>query len=167
MRLRLDRQRHRAGTDRGHSRARPRRARPHPHSRAGPRDRDAGSGRGRHRKEATIMKTIHHVFDIAAPAGEVFGALSTGEGLASWWTNEVQADTTVGGSVRFTFADNFNPQMRIEELAAPGTVRWACVGGHDPWLDNRFDFEIEATEAGARLRFWQHYARELSDAASG
>jgi len=113
------------------------------------------------------MKTIHHVFDIAAPQAEVFGALSTGEGLASWWTSEVAADTAAGGSVRFTFGDDFNPVMRIEELAAPGRVRWACVGGHDPWLDNRFDFELEATEAGTRLRFWQHYARELSDDAYG
>jgi len=113
------------------------------------------------------MKTIHHVFDIAAPQAEIFGALSTGEGLASWWTSEVAADTAAGGSVRFTFGDDFNPVMRIEELAAPGRVRWACVGGHDPWLDNRFDFELEATEAGTRLRFWQHYARELSDDAYG
>jgi uncharacterized protein YndB with AHSA1/START domain len=113
------------------------------------------------------MKTIHHVFDIAAPPAEVFGALSTGEGLASWWTSEVQADTTASGSVRFTFSDDFNPQMRIEELSAPGKVRWTCVGGHDPWLDNRFEFELEATEAGTRLRFWQHYARELSDDAYG
>jgi hypothetical protein len=93
--------------------------------------------------------------------------LSTGEGLASWWTSEVAADTVAGGSVRFTFGDDFNPVMRIEELAAPGRVRWACVGGHDPWLDNRFDFELEATGAGTRLRFWQHYARELSDDAYG
>ena len=113
------------------------------------------------------MKTIHHVFDIAAPQAEVFGALSTGEGLASWWTSEVAADTVAGGSVRFTFGDDFNPVMRIEELAAPARVRWACVGGHDPWLDNLFDFELEATEAGTRMRFWQHYARELSDDAYG
>jgi uncharacterized protein YndB with AHSA1/START domain len=113
------------------------------------------------------VKTIHHVFDIGAPQAEVFGALSTGEGLASWWTSEVEADTAVGGHVRFTFSDDFNPEMRIEELASPSRVQWVCVGGHDPWLDNRFDFELTATDTGTRMRFWQHYTRELSDDAYG
>jgi hypothetical protein len=32
------------------------------------------------------VKTIHHVFEIAAPREDVYVALTTSEGLASWWT---------------------------------------------------------------------------------
>ena len=113
------------------------------------------------------MKTIHHVVDIAVLPQPVYAALTTEAGLASWWTTEVKADTDVGGIIDFTFGGDFNPDMRITELSSPTAVRWQCVGGHEPWTDNTFDFELVPTEAGTRLRFWQHYTRELSDDAYG
>lgn len=113
------------------------------------------------------MKTIHHLVDIAAPREDVYAALTTRDGLASWWSTAVETDGEVGGIVDFTFEDGFNPDMRITELTAPETVRWECVGGHEPWADNRFDFELESTATGTRVRFWQHYAQELPDDAYG
>ena len=109
------------------------------------------------------MKTIHHVFEIASPREDVYAALTTSRGLASWWTTQVEAETAVGGIVDFTFGGDFNPDMRITELRPGETVRWRCVAGHEPWTDNDFSFELEPTTAGTRVRFWQQYARELSD----
>jgi hypothetical protein len=38
------------------------------------------------------------------------------------------------------------------------------VAGHDNWADNTFRFELHALDGDrVRLRFWQHYATELSD----
>jgi uncharacterized protein YndB with AHSA1/START domain len=113
------------------------------------------------------VKTIHHVFEIAAPREDVYTALSTSGGLASWWTTLVEAETALHGMVDFTFGGDFNPNMRITELTPGETVRWRCVAGHEPWADNDFSFELEATAAGTRVRFWQHYAQELSDDAYG
>ncbi len=110
------------------------------------------------------MKTIHHVFAIAAPRDDVYSALTTADGLASWWSTRVTATTD---TIEFTFGGDFNPVMRVAEPAAPAAVRWECVGGHEPWAGNEFSFELEDTGAGTRLRFWQHYARELSDDAYG
>ncbi len=112
------------------------------------------------------MKTIHHVFDVAGPRADVYAALTTEAGLASWWSTDVHAPAE-GDSIVFTFRDDFNPRMRIVELTAPQTVRWECAGGHEPWADNTFEFQLEETAAGTRVRFWQHYARELSDDAYG
>jgi hypothetical protein len=46
-------------------------------------------------------------------------------------------------------------------------VGWECVGGHEPWADNTFRFELEEKGTGTIVRFWQNYARELSDDAYG
>jgi uncharacterized protein YndB with AHSA1/START domain len=113
------------------------------------------------------MKTIHHVVEIGVPREQVYDALTTAKGLASWWTTQVKADTSVGGIVDFTFEDGFHPDMRITELTPPSAVRWQCVGGAAEWADNRFDFELVPTDTGTRLRFWQHYAQELADDAYG
>jgi len=115
------------------------------------------------------MKTIHHVLDLAAPPERVFASLTTAEGLAGWWTTDVQAETAVGAVIDFTFDGDFNPDMRITELERPVVVSWECVGGHEPWAANTFRFELEEKVKGEEtlLRFWQHYATELSDDAYG
>jgi uncharacterized protein YndB with AHSA1/START domain len=113
------------------------------------------------------MKTIHHVFDTAAPRDKVFAALTTTEGLSGWWTTIVKAEAAVGAVVQFTFAGDFNPAMQVTALEPPALVCWECVGGHEPWAQNTFRFELEGKAGGTIVRFWQHYARELSDDAYG
>jgi uncharacterized protein YndB with AHSA1/START domain len=109
------------------------------------------------------MRTIHHVVDIAAPKDAVFRALTTGEGLAGWWTTKVAADESVGGTVAFTFMPHFNPVMRITELVPSQLVRWECVDGVELWHGDAFRFELVSHETATRLRFWQEYATELPD----
>jgi uncharacterized protein YndB with AHSA1/START domain len=114
------------------------------------------------------MKTIHHVVETAAPRDQVFSALTTSEGLSGWWSTRVKAEAAVGAVVEFTFAGDFNPRMRVTKLDPPALLGWECVGGHEPWAENTFRFELEGRAGGGTvLRFWQEYARELSDDAYG
>ena len=53
--------------------------------------------------------------------------------------------------------------MQITELEPMRTIGWRCIGGHAPWADNTFRFELVDHDFRTRLRFWQHYARELED----
>lgn len=115
------------------------------------------------------MKTIHHVVDVDADADRVFAALTTEQGLAGWWSTVVSTPPAeVGTVVDFTFVGDFHPDMEVVEIDSPSLLVWRCVGGHEPWDDNTFRFELEAVDDGrTRLRFWQHYARELDDDAYG
>jgi|SRR5919199_3771582 uncharacterized protein YndB with AHSA1/START domain len=115
------------------------------------------------------MKTIHHVVDIGAPRGEVWRAITTTAGLASWWSTVVRAPSgvDVGGVVQFTFAGDFNPQMQIAAMDDSAVLVWRCIGGHAPWADNTFRFELVDHDQGTRLRFWQEYATELDDDSYG
>ena len=116
------------------------------------------------------MRTIHHVLTTTAPPGSVFSALTTAEGLSGWWTTKVAAEPAepaVGAVMEFTFGGDFNPQMRVTELVPGALVAWECVGGHEPWAANTFRFELAGQDGGTLVRFWQYYARELSDDAYG
>jgi uncharacterized protein YndB with AHSA1/START domain len=109
------------------------------------------------------LRTIHHVFSVSARPDRVFGALTSGEGLSGWWTTKVDVERHVGGHVRFTFGGAFNPDMEITMLREPESLEWRCVSSHENWTGNTFRFEPEPEGGSTRVRFWQHYARELAD----
>jgi uncharacterized protein YndB with AHSA1/START domain len=111
------------------------------------------------------MKTILHAFDINGDPEDVRRALTTLEGLSGWWTNDVTGQAEEDGVIHFTFDGDFNPDMRVDESSG-STVRWTCIGGHEPWLDNTFEFELSG-EAPVNFMMRQHYARELTDRAYG
>jgi uncharacterized protein YndB with AHSA1/START domain len=109
------------------------------------------------------VKTILHLVNVAATRETVFKALTSTDGLAAWWTTKVSGDAGVGGLIDFTFAGDFNPDMRVAEIEPPSLVSWRCVGGVEQWADNGFRFELMARNGATTLRFRQDYAAELSD----
>jgi uncharacterized protein YndB with AHSA1/START domain len=110
------------------------------------------------------MQAIHHAFDVAAPPAQVYDALTTTAGLAGWWTTDVKgAAAQVGGVVGFTFRMGFDPAMRVRTLEPGLRVVWEFVDGHPNWQGSTFEFQLEPSAAGTRVRFWQHYGRSLSD----
>ncbi len=113
------------------------------------------------------MKKIIHFLNIKAPAAEVFRALTTSEGLAGWWSTDVEVEPGIGGMIRFRFMADFNPEMEVSDLKEDRLVAWTCRGGHDNWLDNTFSFEIRPSNGVTDLMFVQIYARELGDEVYG
>ena len=112
------------------------------------------------------MKTIHHVIDFDAPAAGIWSAITEQQGLAAWWSTQVDAPApdSPGSRIAFTFAGDFNPVMEVARVEPGKELEWHCVGGHGPWDDNRFEFVLHPLDDGrTRVRFWQHYATELSD----
>ena len=113
------------------------------------------------------MKKIIHHFQIKASPETVFDAIGTQSGLSKWWSKVVEAEETIGGIVKFTFIDVFNPRMKITEYDKPNVISWTCVSGHEPWAENIFKFLIKTDGPDASLHFTQDYARELSDEQYG
>lgn len=113
------------------------------------------------------MRQILHSVQIHASPSNVYDALTTAKGLRGWWTKKVEAEEGVGGVIRFTFAGDFNPQMKQTALEKARRVDWKCVGGHPNWQDNTFRFSLTDRKGETLLMFTQEYARELSDEIYG
>jgi uncharacterized protein YndB with AHSA1/START domain len=111
------------------------------------------------------VKTIHHVVDIDSEPDSIWLALTEQPALAAWWSLVVDAPpAAVGAVTRWTFEPGFNPVMETTALEPEADLSWRCLGGHDPWNDNTFRFQLSALDRGrTRLRFWQEYAVELAD----
>lgn len=112
------------------------------------------------------MNLIHHVFDIQAPPETVFTSITTTDGLSSWWTTMVQADTDERGSLfLFTFRGPFNPRLRIAEIESPSLVRWEGVSGHDAWGRTTLRFQLDRIEGGTMVSFWHQMGADRPDDA--
>lgn len=101
---------------------------------------------------------IHHIY-IAAPAERIYAAITTTDGIKSWWTTDVtMMDSHVGGKAVFGFENHSMLfQMRIEQLDRPSRVRWKCDGGSSPeWIGTTQDFKLEPQADGEVLLKFCH-----------
>jgi uncharacterized protein YndB with AHSA1/START domain len=95
---------------------------------------------------------VHRIgMDKASPE-ELYKAVATRDGLASWWTEDINGESRVGRIVQFRFGKE-GPDFEVLELT-PGTrVRWKCVAGAQEWVDTRIQFDINSQEGETVLRF--------------
>ena len=115
------------------------------------------------------MKSIHHVLDIDSGSSVIWKALTEQPAVAAWWSTRVDSPpAAVGAVTRWTFESGFNPVMETTVLVPETDLSWRCIGGHDPWTDGTFRFQLSLLDDDrTRLRFWQEYAVELDDDAYG
>jgi uncharacterized protein YndB with AHSA1/START domain len=114
------------------------------------------------------MADIIHQIAIRAPQTEVAQAFTTTQGLAGWWTEEVEGDPAQGGDLVFRFRNptgelKGEAQMRVEAATPTGDIRWRCVAGPDEWLDTQITFTLVEAEGKTLLRFGHRAWREATD----
>lgn len=102
------------------------------------------------------MPQILHRVGVRASPAKIYEALTTPEGLASWWTREVRAEPKVGANCAFTFrvkGGSHVTNMIVKELDRGETVAWECVGGPTEWLGTRVTFGLEPDGDRTMVRF--------------
>ncbi|MAB99390.1 MULTISPECIES: SRPBCC domain-containing protein [Pseudomonas] len=106
------------------------------------------------------MATLYHQLMINAPAAKVFQALSTIEGIGSWW------DTPKAGEHEQLAAWLFEPGaghdvliMAVDESVPNSRILWRCVSEHEEsspasaWFGTGIVFELAANADKTMLEF--------------
>ena len=95
--------------------------------------------------------------EIDADAGKIYEALTTKEGLSSFWTSDSIAEPEVGSEARFGFAGAPVPlRMRVDTLEPGREVGWTCLGDFPNWSDTRVTWSLSAGEHAATRVFFRH-----------
>jgi uncharacterized protein YndB with AHSA1/START domain len=104
------------------------------------------------------MADIRHRVGINAPQQQVSAALATKEGLADWWTRDVQGDPAPGGMLRFSFFGSAEPGavMEVTELIPDWRVEWRCVQGPDEWVGTTLTFDLKPGAASEIVLLLTH-----------
>jgi uncharacterized protein YndB with AHSA1/START domain len=111
------------------------------------------------------MVNIIHRIGIRSTPDKVYKALSTIEGVANWWTKEVEGDEQTGGKIKFTFRTKEGDikgqmVMEIKELNAQKNVRWRCVNGPEEWMGTDVMFDLSQQDDQTIIIFGHRNWRE-------
>jgi hypothetical protein len=93
------------------------------------------------------MVDILHRVGIKSSTDKVYKALSTRDGLASWWTTNTQGASKVGEVLQFRFSADGREiggfDMKILELDPARRVLWQVVDGPAEWVGTRISFDLK------------------------
>jgi uncharacterized protein YndB with AHSA1/START domain len=84
---------------------------------------------------------LHRVGVETNDPAPVYNALTTLDGLAGWWTDDVSGSPEPGGVIEFRFPPG-GFDMEVVDRTAPGHVSWKVVGGPDEWIGTTIDWQL-------------------------
>ena len=111
---------------------------------------------------------IERTVDIAHPPATVWAALTTPEGLGSWFGHKATIDLRPGGSAQMTWDSGDRAEMRIERVEEPTVFgyTWHIYGlPEDDPRRTYFEFTLEPDGDGTRLTVVESGFAQLPDDA--
>jgi hypothetical protein len=95
------------------------------------------------------MATMYHQVRFDAPTGAIYKAISTTEGIASWWDKPSDTEILLGSVLAFSLGELHGIlQMKVVGLQAGKRVEWECISTHpvaspaSAWTGTHVIFEI-------------------------
>ena len=107
-----------------------------------------------------MVDILHKVGVRTDSPQSVYEALTTIDGLSSWWTNETDGDGDQGGVVRFRFGDKGGFDMEVLEAVPAKRVRWRVADGPEEWIDTTVTFDLEQDGDHTKVLFAHRDWRE-------
>ena len=111
---------------------------------------------------------IERTVELAHPPAAVWAALTTAEGLSSWFGQQAKIDLRPGGSASMIFGTEYAADMRVERVEEPAVFgfTWHIYGLSDDDPRRTYvEFTLEPAGAGTRLTVVESGFAQLPDDA--
>ena len=111
---------------------------------------------------------IERTLELAHPPARVWDALTTAEGLGTWFGNEATIDLRPGGEAAMTWTGGHRAEMRIERVEPPRVFgfTWHIYGlPEDDPRRTYVEFTLEPDGPGTRLTVVETGFSQLADDA--
>jgi uncharacterized protein YndB with AHSA1/START domain len=109
---------------------------------------------------------IERTVEIAHPPAKVWAALTTAEGLGTWFGNSATIDLRPGGSAQMSWSHGHTADMRVERVEEPRVFgfTWHIYGLPDEDPRRTYvEFTLEPAGAGTRLTVVESGFAQLPD----
>jgi uncharacterized protein YndB with AHSA1/START domain len=103
---------------------------------------------------------------INATTEKVYSAVTTQEGLESWWCKQTTAKPELGFVNVFTFG-KFQNEMKTTTLTPNKKVEWKCVNSIEEWMGTEISFDMEEKDGKVIVRFAHAGWRAVTDTFAG
>ena len=108
------------------------------------------------------MFQIIHRIGIMASVEEVYSALTTDSGLATWWTTDTSGAGDVGAIIEFRFGGD-GPDFEVMELQPNSLVRWRHHGEMPKaWIGTEINYQLSTNEDQTYVLFTHSNWKEPS-----
>jgi len=109
------------------------------------------------------MAEISHRVGIKASPEKIYEALTTNNGLAQWWTNDISGAGEVGSIIEFRF-NGGGPDFAVSELVPNKIVRWKHSGDMpESWMGTEILFQLKSEGEQTFVRFTHSNWKEPTD----
>jgi uncharacterized protein YndB with AHSA1/START domain len=99
-----------------------------------------------------MARDIVLAVEIAKEPKAVFDTVATREGIAAFWTPDVQGDAAEGGELSLGFGTaRSRLPLRVRRAAAPQEIEWAAGGDWPFWSGSRIAWSFEPSEASTKV----------------
>jgi uncharacterized protein YndB with AHSA1/START domain len=104
------------------------------------------------------VPTIHFRTTVDGPPEAVYRALTTEEGLAGNWTDQLEVPEETGGTARFGFGPDWamTLEVRVDALEPGRRVVWTPTGGFPGWIGTSIEWDLEPGEDGMTALHFVH-----------
>jgi uncharacterized protein YndB with AHSA1/START domain len=115
----------------------------------------------------TFPDRIERTMELAHPPERVWAALTTADGLGTWFGNRAEVDLRVGGQARLTWDSGDTATLTIERLEPPRVFAYTWPVNGLPEGDPRrtlVEFTLEPSGTGTTLTMVESGFGQLPDA---
>ncbi|MEJ7650403.1 MAG: SRPBCC domain-containing protein [Nakamurella sp.] len=109
---------------------------------------------------------IERTMDIARPVSDVWAALTTADGLSSWFGQQATIDLRVGGELTMSWDDGPTIELRVERVDEPTAFGFTWPIDGLPEGDPRrtyVEFTLEPVGSGTRVHLRESGFAQLDD----
>ena len=100
-----------------------------------------------------MSRSIVLAIEVAGQPETVYEAITSADGLASFWTPSVTGSTAVGGSLSFGFSEAPVDLAMTVTRADGSVVSWSCGGPWPGWTDTTVSWATAPSDAGTMVIF--------------
>ena len=101
------------------------------------------------------MADIYHVFPINASPKQVFDAISTANGLDSWWTKTCQGTPVPGAEYKLGFGPEHDWRAVVSNCIRDSEFELTFNKADADWQDSRINFRLTPEQGKTSVTF-QH-----------
>jgi uncharacterized protein YndB with AHSA1/START domain len=101
------------------------------------------------------MPDIIMQFPVKASAARVFQAVSTPQGLDTWWTKRSTGEPKLGAAYELHFGPGYDWRARVTRCAAPREFELQVGESHEDWVNSRVAFHL-AEKGGTTTVHFSH-----------
>jgi len=99
------------------------------------------------------MADILHYFPIQASPQHVFQAISTSEGLDSWWTKNSSVTPGSGGEYKLDFGPGYDWRATVSQWTPHSDFELTLTESDDEWNGTRLGFHLDTHDGMTFVSF--------------